>query len=289
MPDSVPSTNGVVVAVHELGGHGEPLLIAHANGFHGRVFAPLAAHLAPRYRSLAPDFRGHGDTVVPNGVTYQWSGFSDDVLAVVDALGLSGCAAVGHSMGGAALLGAEVRRPGTFRALYLYEPIVFPADVASAAAAGAIGAESDPGDSPMAQAAERRREKFGSYTEAIDNYASKPPLAALSPDALRAYVHHGFAAQPDGSVRIKCRGATEAAIYRMARHSAVFERLGGLGCPVTVATGRADDSRPGPETFGPTVATTIPHGRLERFDDLGHFGPLEDPARVAASIVAALG
>ena len=31
----VASTKGVTVAVHDLGGEGDPLLIAHANGFCG--------------------------------------------------------------------------------------------------------------------------------------------------------------------------------------------------------------------------------------------------------------
>ena len=37
----------------------------------------------------------------------------------------TGCLAFGHSGGGLAAAIAEARRPGTFAALYLYEPVIF--------------------------------------------------------------------------------------------------------------------------------------------------------------------
>ncbi len=279
----VPSTDGVVVAVHDLGGDlpGRPtLLLAHANGFHGRAFAPFAAHLTERYHCLAVDFRGHGDAVTPDGLTYDWSGFIDDVVAVIDAVDLQQPVGFGHSLGGAALIGAEQRRPGTFRALCGFEPIVFPSDMAFAA--GAV----TEADSPMAVAAEKRREVFGSIDEAIDNFASKPPLGALDPAALRAYVEHGFRPQPDGTVLLKCRGRTEAQIYRMAHRNGVFDHLAEVHIPVTLVSGRAEGM--GPTVFAPMVADHLPHGRLERIDSVGHFGPLEDPATVAEVVLRAL-
>ena len=37
------------------------------------------------------------------------------------------------------------------------------------------------------------------------------------------------------------------------------------------------------------TADALPHGVLEEHPELGHFGPLQDPAAMAASISAALG
>jgi pimeloyl-ACP methyl ester carboxylesterase len=39
-----------------------------------------------------------------------------------------------------------------------------------------------------------------------------------------------------------------------------------------------------PAEFAEDVATRLPHGEYHRFDDLGHFGPLENPGAVAAVI-----
>src|SRR5690348_13287336 len=102
-PLLVTSTDGVVIPVHDLGGDGPPLLLAHATGFHGRVWQPCASHLAD-FHCYAPDLRGHGDSVAPPGLGYSWHGFADDLLAVVDALGLDHVRAAGHSKGGASLL-----------------------------------------------------------------------------------------------------------------------------------------------------------------------------------------
>ncbi|MBA2436887.1 MAG: alpha/beta hydrolase, partial [Acidimicrobiia bacterium] len=44
--DAVPrvtTTDGVDIAVHDLGGRGRPLVLAHATGLHGLVWQPLAA------------------------------------------------------------------------------------------------------------------------------------------------------------------------------------------------------------------------------------------------------
>jgi pimeloyl-ACP methyl ester carboxylesterase len=267
----VPSTDGVQVALHDLGGAGEPLLLCHATGFHAMVWKPLAARLAGEFHCYAPDLRHHGDAVVPEGVGYEWRGFRDDVLAVVDFLGLERPFGVGHSKGGAALLLAEEQRPGTFRSLYCFEPIVFPA----------VAREGMQGN-PLAEGARRRREVFPSKDAAYENFAAKPPMSALHPDALRAYVDHGFAEQPDGSVLLKCRGASEAQVYEMSAEHNAFDHLAEVQIPVVVAYGTSPEGPPA--AIAPQVAERLPHGRLVEFDHVGHFGPLEDPDAVAASI-----
>jgi pimeloyl-ACP methyl ester carboxylesterase len=278
----VASTNGVTLAVHDLGGTGATLLLCHATGFHGLVMAPLAMALSSRFRVFALDFRGHGRSDRPSGTGgYPWSGFGDDVLATVDALpdqpgaGPGSLLGVGHSMGGAALFLAEQSRPGTFAGLYCFEPIVFPPDPAQALVE----------DQPLVEASRRRRQVFASREEAYANYATKAPLSALTPDALRAYVEHGFVDRDDGSVTLACRSADEAEIYRMAPANGAYDRLGEVACPVTVAAG-AHSGAFTPEAAA-TLAGRLPAGRAEVFEHLGHFGPLEDPPAVAESVAAA--
>ncbi len=260
-----------------------PILLAHATGFHGMVWQPLASHLTG-YHTVAPDLRGQGDSSPPVGRSMDWAGFADDVLAVVDAWEVDDLVAVGHSKGGAALLLAEQRRPGTFRALWLYEPVVFPAGAQIGAPRGRSSTPSSEPSNPLAEGALRRRSTFASRQAAYDNYASKPPLSVLDPDALRAYVDHGFAEQPDGSVALKCRPEVESAIFRLAPDNGAFEHLGQVSCSVTIARGTEESF--GPAAFVESLVDALPHGRLATFDHLGHFGPLERPAEVAAAIVA---
>ena len=125
------SADGVEIAVYEFGGAGPPLLLAHATGFCATMYRPLGAELVDRFRVVALDFRGHGRSARPDNDDFGWDRMADDVLAVVERLGSTPAAGFGHSMGGAALLMAEERRPGTFRSLFLFEPIVFPDDFAA--------------------------------------------------------------------------------------------------------------------------------------------------------------
>jgi pimeloyl-ACP methyl ester carboxylesterase len=61
-----------------------------------------------------------------------------------------------------------------------------------------------------------------------------------------------------------------------------FDHLGQVACPTVVA--RGVDVPVGPAHFAAAVADAIPAAQLVTYDDLGHFGPLEDPGRIAADI-----
>jgi pimeloyl-ACP methyl ester carboxylesterase len=271
----VPAPDGVPLALHEHGGQGRPTLFCHATGLHGAVWEPLSAALGPDLERWAVDFRAHGASVVPPGEPLPWSALGDDVLAVVDALGAAPgqVLGVGHSMGGAALLMAEQHRPGTFAGLWLFEPITPPPATAQSMAGG----------NRLADGAERRRPSFPSLAHALENYASKPPLGVARADALHAYVRHGFVTGEDGAVHLACRPADEAQVFRGGGAHPTFERLGEVGCPVRIVCG-ADDG--GPAAFAPAIAAALPLGELERHDHLGHFGPLEAPAELGASVRA---
>jgi pimeloyl-ACP methyl ester carboxylesterase len=194
VPDSTPievaSTNGVHVVVHDLGGEGEPLVVAHATGFHGRAYEPLAAGLRDRFHVWAIDFRGHGASAAPADGDFSWLGMRDDLLATADALGWSRLAAFGHSMGGCTVLLAELARPGLVERAYLYEPIIV--------RAGVEGTVS----SPLPAMARRRRARFDSHADALLRFATRPGLSVLRADALAAYVLHGFVPATGGGVEL---------------------------------------------------------------------------------------
>jgi pimeloyl-ACP methyl ester carboxylesterase len=281
MPILVPSTDGVEVAVHDLGGPDDraaPVaLFTHATGFHGRAWGPVAASLGDRMRCIALDLRGHGVAKTPEGLDFAWSGFGADVVAVLDAGVLPDGAPVigiGHSLGGAALVLAAAARPGAFAGLWMFEPIAPPP--------GSL--LSSDGPNPLADGAARRRSTFPTIEAAIANYAGKPPLDALRPDALRAYVEGGFATRADGSVVLRCRPEWEAATFRMTRGSGAWDAVAGLDLPIVV--GKGADEPFSPSAFAGAIAEQARDGRLSQHPELGHFGPLEDPDAIAEEIAA---
>ncbi|MEX2659904.1 MAG: alpha/beta hydrolase [Acidimicrobiales bacterium] len=264
------STDDVELEVHDLGGDGPPLLLCHATGFHGLVWRPLASHLSDRFSLWAVDFRGHGLSTAPDPARgFAWEGFGEDVLAVVDGLGLERPAAIGHSKGGAALVLAEASRPGTFSGLWCYEPIIFPPS------SGPSPGE----DNPLAAAATRRRATFPSRRAAVESFAAKPPLDVLHPAALDAYVEHGFGDEDDGTVSLRCRPTDEAQVYRMGSTDQAWVALPGVACPTTIACGGPGATITA--AMAARIASRLPVGCVEVFEELGHFGPLQDPARVA--------
>ena len=288
--------DGVTVAFDLLDGSGPPLLLAHATGFCGSTWRPVAHHLAGRYRTWALDFRGHGRSGRPTDGRFDWAGTGLDVLAVLDAVDAAGegpaagatWVGAGHSMGGAALLRAELARPGTFAALWLFEPVVFPPSVADAAGADAGEGDGDGTDgNHLARGAERRRAVFASREAARENYASKPPMSAFHPDALDGYLDGGLRTLDDGSVALRCAPADEAQVYRMGARHDTWTRVGEVACPVTVVAG--DPDAPGPGAVAAELAARLPLGRLESHPELSHFGPMEAPAAVADSIAVSVG
>ena len=268
----IASTDGVTVAVHDFGGDGEPFLICHATGFCAHAYAPMAERLAERHHVWSLDFRGHGDTPAPANGRFDWEGMADDLQAVIKELTSSPLAIFGHSMGGAVAVLVEDRTPGTLKSAYLYEPIIIPAS-----------GEMPLGSNPMSEIARHRRPSFPSKAEALMRYASRPPLNSLQAGALAAYVEHGFTEESDGTARLKCLPEHEAATFA-ATGKATVDVAAKVLTPTTVAVGHVEGDW-GPALFAPAVVEAMPNATLERFDMLGHFGPLQDPTAIASSIL----
>ncbi len=274
MPDArmLTSTDDVNLATYQYG-TGQDYLLAHCTGMCAAVWSPMLNALGTEgpVSAVSVDHRGHGRSNAST-TSMGWEVHAADLLATIDDYHMAKPIGIGHSMGGAALLLAEQARPGTFAALWLYEPIVFPPTTRS-------------GGNSLAEGARRRRETFASESAAFEVFSSKPPLNELSSAALRAYVRYGFEELPDGSITLRCKRNVEAQTYAMGTSHGAWARLGEIGCPVVIAYG--EEAHPGPAAVAPLIAEQIPNGRSNKIDGLGHFGPMEDPELIAAEITEA--
>ena len=88
--------------------------------------------LTPQFHVYAVDMRGHGrsDQALPSTVPHEPCPVSD-VLTIIAQLGLERPLVFGHSLGGVVAIEAEVRRPGTWAAIFAFEPVIpgFPHEV----------------------------------------------------------------------------------------------------------------------------------------------------------------
>lgn len=269
----VPSTDGVTLELHHLGGEGPPLLVVHATGFCAGPYRHLVPVLGRRFTLWGLDVRSHGDSTDANDGEVSWKGTARDVLAALDAIDGGPVVGFGHSMGGASLLTAEILRPGSLSAVWAFEPIVFPADWMT-----------NPGHNPLADSARRRRAGFASRSEALHRYASRPPLGRFRADVLHDYVDRGFVELEDGTVTLSCSPEQEARTFDAPDKTAI-EELTALDIPVRVARGGRQPEAP-PAQIAEPISAALPHGELVTFDHLTHFGPFEDPDTVAEGALA---
>lgn len=91
--------SAVVLHARDTGGAGEAVVLAHAIGLDHHMWDAVAATLAPGFRVVAIDARGHGASPVP-ARPYALRDLADDVAALLDRLRIARAHWVGLSMGG---------------------------------------------------------------------------------------------------------------------------------------------------------------------------------------------
>ena len=273
----LPSSDGVEVAVHDFGGDGPLVVLCHATGFCGHAWLPFIEAMGDGFHRVAIDLRAHGLTALPSGVSLRWRGMADDVASVIQALSPhEPVLAVGHSMGGAAIIMAETAHPGLVEQAWMFEPILLPAGPP-------LLGDAAP---DIARGARARRATFPSRAEARERYASRPPLSVLDPRALDAYLDHGFETGPDGSVTLRCTPENEAAVFEH-HHAGAMELSAELAIPVVMAAGMvmADHPSGGPSQWVDEAGAANPWITTVDYPELTHFGPLEAPDLLAAAVV----
>ncbi|GAA1613851.1 MULTISPECIES: alpha/beta fold hydrolase [Kribbella] len=110
------------------GGPGTPVVALHGAFGRGRTFARLAQALAPDYRLIAPDLRGHGRSSRPADGDFGREAFIGDVAEFIEKLGLAPALVIGHSLGGVTAYQLAARRPELVRALVVEDVGAVPGD-----------------------------------------------------------------------------------------------------------------------------------------------------------------
>lgn len=103
-------------------GEGPPLLLLHGFPFTHHSFRAVMEPLARRYRVLALDLPGFGDSDRPPAFAYDVVAYADALAALMRDLGATPAAAVGHGFGAVVAVAMAVLHPGTLRRLVLVSP-----------------------------------------------------------------------------------------------------------------------------------------------------------------------
>ncbi|HVQ96292.1 MAG TPA: alpha/beta hydrolase [Mycobacteriales bacterium] len=239
-------------------GPGRPLLLVHPSGTDHTLWDPLLPALPPGRRLIRYDLRGHGSSP-PGSGSYR---HADDLLALLDALGLDRVDLIGASYGGQIAAEAVAAAPARVGALALLGPSLPDHDWSTEviAAAGAQQAALAAGDEDEA------------VRLWMDTWVRGPSRAWADLDpALRAglepALRRSFALQSAGT-------ATD-----LGADPALAAKLAAAGRPALVAVGEydlADCGRIARRVAGllDTEVTVVPGA--------GHLPGLERPAATGA-------
>ena len=103
-------------------GTGDPLVMLHGLGGTKASFLPSVSALSDRYRTIAVDLPGFGDSGKPVGAAYDPAFFSRSIVSLLDEMGLERVHLLGHSMGGRAALELAFDHPDRVAGLVLMTP-----------------------------------------------------------------------------------------------------------------------------------------------------------------------
>jgi pimeloyl-ACP methyl ester carboxylesterase len=102
------------------GGDGPPVLALHGLASSAHWYDLVAPMLRDRYRVIAPDQRGHGQTTQADH-GYDWQTLASDVAGLMDHLQIPQAAVLGHSWGCNVAINLAARFPGRVSALAMID------------------------------------------------------------------------------------------------------------------------------------------------------------------------
>ncbi|MFE3454068.1 alpha/beta fold hydrolase [Nonomuraea sp. NPDC059194] len=267
---------------HDVAGHGPAVILIHAGIADRRMWDHQFAALAADHRVIRYDWRGYGHSPDPKDDLCH----HEDLLALMDDLGVERATLVGCSMGGAYAVEAALAAPSRVSALVL---------IASGLAGHTWPQEM------LAQARERVHgavpaERLARYRQGGAEVA-EGDAAAMARAQVLWQVAGPARRRADLPPQVWERAVTmcEGVFERMWRGPAVAERLldppaaGRLGevrAPTLVINGLADV--PGIQQVSDLLSAGIGGARRLDLPDTGHLPPLERPEQVTALITAFL-
>jgi len=163
--------------------HRSTIVLLHGLRGHAHSWDDVSAQLATRWRVLALDQRGRGETDCPKDGNYATEAFVDDLVGFCDALELRRFVLVGHSMGGRNGILFTAREPARVSAFAIVDvgPDIQPE--------GAARIRKELLDAP---------ERFDNLEEALKQACAENPLA--STEVLRRRVQYQTKSLPGGGI-----------------------------------------------------------------------------------------
>jgi pimeloyl-ACP methyl ester carboxylesterase len=255
--------------IYRSAGSGPPVVLIHGMVNSSRHWETVALRLAARYRVIAPDLIGHGDSAAVRG-DYSLGAHASSIRDLLAAIGVDSATVVGHSLGGGVAMQFFYQFPQRTERLVLVSSGGLGREVspllrgaALPGAAGLLWAAAHPRVlSSLAEAGERLRRRGlekGVYLKAVAR-----ALAPLQqPGARKAFLQ-------------TLRAVIDARGQRVSANDRLYLLR---SFPTLIVWGERDHTIP--LEHGRRAHEAAPGSRFETLPKAAHFPHLEDPEGLA--------
>ena len=233
-------------------GDGPPVVFLHGLGGTRTAWDPQLRGLGDRFRCIAWDMPGYGNSAPIGELTFP--AIADSLADLLDLLGVEAADLVGLSFGGMHALHAALRHPARVRRLVLAD---------TSPAFGLDGTTPQDWIAARLGPLERARSPADMAAGVIDSICA----VVLEPE-VRGQLVASFGRISETGFR--------AAVECLVHHD-VRDRLADIGCPSLVVVGSED--RETPVEYAQALAAGLPDSTLEILDGVGHLSPSEAPER----------
>ena len=263
-PTSIGLTgsNGVKLHALEWSRDGVPMVFVHGFANDAHVWDDIAPVIAPHYRVIALDLRGHGDSGRALDGRYDANTLCDDLECALEDLGIERHVLVGHSLGGRVSMHYAGRHADRLAGLALVD------------SAPDFDAR---GTTRIVFDAQKGERTFASIDEYELVLAHQYPVTPSS--TLRRMARSWLRERSDGRYELKLDAdflnahtglsAEEEERLDAEESKKLWNALEGLSCPVLVVRGAASDIFDS-ETADRMVEEVLHNGTLEIIAHAGH-------------------
>lgn len=246
-------------------GAGPPLVLIMGLGGDHTAWGFQVPVFAERYRVIAFDNRGAGQTDQPD-VPYTTRGMAEDTASLMQTLGIERAHVAGASLGGMIAQELALAHPERVLSLQLHCTLARPDAYLLA----------------LGRTWRRMRETFSreEFTRALTLWLFAPATFSTRPELVEAVVQN-LLANPYPPSQAGFRRQSEA----VAGHD-TLDRLGQIRCPTLITVGAEDILVP--PRFSRQIREAIPHAESAALNGAGHGHFLEAPQQFNETVLGFL-
>jgi pimeloyl-ACP methyl ester carboxylesterase len=258
--------NEAALYYEEHGTGSETIVFAHGLLWSCRMFDAQVALLKDRYRCMAFDFRGQGQSEVTHG-GYGMEALYEDAVALIEQLGCAPCHFLGLSMGGFIGLRLAARHPEFLRSLILLE----------------TSADPEPGENVAKYRQLTFVARWFGLGLVVDRVMPVMFGRTFLTDPARAGERREWRHSMSGNHRLGVTRATTGVITRRG----IYDEIDRIRVPTLILVG--DEDVAVPPIHSQRLHERIAGSHLEIIPHAGHTSTVEEPAAVNVAIANFLG